>query len=140
MVDGRSNPASLREFAPVERGVGSRDDRPRVRVVGRFAGEVPGIEFFEGGVDIVEVERDMRGDPIVGVDLDNIEHLGMEGLGPLVAARHASATESEALPAGRDDGRRHIRDPDVGDRPHVRDVEVSTVQDFRRPQPDGDRR
>ena len=30
------------------------------RVGGRFAGEVPGVEFLEGGVDVVEVERDDR--------------------------------------------------------------------------------
>ena len=63
---------------PVERGVGPRDDRPRVRVGGRFAGEVPGVEFGEGGVDVVEVERDECDDPLVGVDLDDAEHLGDE--------------------------------------------------------------
>ncbi len=42
---------------PVERGVGLRDDRPGVRVGGGFAGEVAGVEFFEGGVDVVEVEQ-----------------------------------------------------------------------------------
>ena len=41
------------------------------------------------------------------------------------------ATEGEALAAGRDDGRRHVRDPDVGDRPHVRDLDISTVSDAR---------
>ena len=61
------------EFVPVERGVGPRDDRPRVRVGGRFAGEVPGVELLEGGVDVVEVERDERRDPVVGVDLDDAE-------------------------------------------------------------------
>ena len=91
------------EFAPVERGVGPRDDRPRVRVGGRFAGEVPGIELLEGGVDVVEVEHDARRDPVVGVDLDDAEHLGVERLGPLVAAREADTTEGEALPAGRND-------------------------------------
>ena len=55
----------------LNRGVGPRDDRPRVRVGGRFAGEVPGIEFREGGVDVVGVEHDVRRDPVVGVDLDD---------------------------------------------------------------------
>ncbi len=64
-----------------------RDDRPCVRVGGRFAGEVSGIEFLEGGVDVVEVERDVRRDPVVGVDLDDAERVGMEGLGPLIPAR-----------------------------------------------------
>ena len=35
-----------------------RDNRPRVRVGGSFAGEIPGVEFLEGGVDVVEVEHD----------------------------------------------------------------------------------
>ena len=47
----------LGHFAPVGCGKGLRDDRPRVRVGGRFAGEVPGVELLEGGVDVVEVEQ-----------------------------------------------------------------------------------
>ena len=55
--------------------IGLRDDRPRVRVGGRFAGEVPGVEFLEGSVDVVEVERDVRHDPLVDVDLDDAEDI-----------------------------------------------------------------
>ena len=40
---------------------------------GRFAGEVPGVEFLEGGVDVVGVERDCADDLVVGVDLDDVE-------------------------------------------------------------------
>src|ERR1700756_5061031 len=47
------------EFAPVERGLRPGNHGPRVRVGGRFAGEVAGVEFFEGGVDVFEVERDV---------------------------------------------------------------------------------
>ncbi len=94
---------------PVERGVGPRDDRPRVRVGGRFAREVPSVELREGGVDVVEVERDACRDPLVGVDLDDAERLGVERLGSLVAAREATTTEDEALAAGRNDGRRDVR-------------------------------
>ena len=54
------------------------DDRPRVRVGGRFAGEVAGVELLEGGVDVVGVELDGRRDPVVGVDLDDVEHLGVD--------------------------------------------------------------
>ncbi len=49
------------------------------------------------------VEHDARRDPLVGVDLDDAEHLGVERLGPLVAARVTDATEGEALAAGRND-------------------------------------
>ena len=54
-----------------------------MRVGGRFAGEVSGVEFGEGGVDVVEVERDERDDPLVGVDLDDAERLGEKCLRPL---------------------------------------------------------
>ncbi len=74
--------SAVGEFVPVERGVDPCDDRPRVRVGGRFAGEVSGVELLEGGVDVVEVEHDARDDPLVGVDLDDAEHLGVERLGP----------------------------------------------------------
>ena len=72
---------------------------------------------------------DERRDPVVGVDLDDAEHLGVERLGPLVAARVAGTTEDEALPAGRDDGRRHVRGAEVGDRPHVCDHGIPTVSE-----------
>ena len=59
------------ELAPVEPGVATCDERPCVRVGGRFAGEIPGFELRDGGVEVVEVERDERHDPLVGVDLDD---------------------------------------------------------------------
>ena len=45
----------------------------------RFAGEVPGVEFLEGCVDVLGVELNLRGDPVFGVNLDNVEHLGADG-------------------------------------------------------------
>ena len=48
--------------------------------------------------------------PLVGVDLDDVEHLGVERVGPLVSSREAGTREGEALAAGRNDGRRHVRD------------------------------
>ena len=47
--------------------------------------------------------------------------------GPATADR--GAREDEALPAGCDDDERHVRDPDVGDRPHVCDLGISTPFD-----------
>ena len=44
-----------------------------MRVGCRFAGEVAGIELLEGGVEVVEVERDECHDPLVGVDLNDVE-------------------------------------------------------------------
>ena len=46
---------------------------PDARVRRRLARQVPSIEFCDGGVDVVDVEHDMRRDPIVGVDLDNVD-------------------------------------------------------------------
>ena len=54
-----------------------------MRVGGRFAGEIPGIEFLEGGVEVVGVEHDRRRDPVVGVDLDEAEDVCDDRLGPL---------------------------------------------------------
>ena len=61
-----------------------RDERPRVRMSRRFAGEVPGIEFGQGGVEVVGVEHDSRHDPFVGVDFDDGENIDAEasGAGP----------------------------------------------------------
>ena len=54
---GRCSPSpasSRRLLVPIERGVGLRDDRPCVARGRRLAGEVSGVEFREGGVDVVE--------------------------------------------------------------------------------------
>ena len=42
-------------------------------VGGSFAGEVSGVEFGDGGVEVVEVEHDAP-DLVVGVDLDDVEY------------------------------------------------------------------
>ena len=73
VVDGHQADVA-RELVPVERGVGLGNDRPRVRVGGCLAGEVSGVEFLDGSVDVVGVEDDLRRDPIVGVDFDDDEH------------------------------------------------------------------
>ena len=98
---------------------------------GRFSGEVPGVELLEGGVDVVEFERDASREPIVGVDLDDGEHLGAERLGPLVAPQEAVTTQDEALSTGCDDGGRHALYPDIGDRPLVGDDGIPAVSDTR---------
>ena len=84
---------------PIERSVGPRDDRPRVRVGGRFAGEVPRVEFGDGGVEIVELEHDDRRDLIVGVDFDDAQDLVEELPGPAAFAAR-DARKDEALAHG----------------------------------------
>ena len=80
----------------VDRGEGVGNQRPCVRVSGRFAGEVPGVEFVEGGgdvVDVVGVEQDLRRDPLLGVDLNDVKHLGVEVPGPLIRPQPSGPTE-----------------------------------------------
>ena len=80
---GRCSPnlASSQEFAPVETRHSSCDDGPRVRVGGRFASDIAGIELRDGGVEVVEVERDERRDPVVGVDLDYLQEIRLNASG-----------------------------------------------------------
>ena len=118
------------EFVPVERGVGPADDRPRVRVRRRFAGEVSGVELLDGGVDVVEVEHDERRDPLVGVDLDDVEHLGVELRRALVAdARSVIRMRTRRSPRVAMTVDVTFVGPDVGDRAHVCDLGISTVSD-----------
>ena len=72
--------------------------RPRVRVGGRFAGKVAGVEFFEGGVDVVGVEPDARHDPAVGVDLEDAEQLDAERLRSLIIARDGIRVSARRSP------------------------------------------
>ena len=44
----------------------------------RFAGEVAGIELFESCVDVVDVEPDVGHDPLVRVELGEVEWLELE--------------------------------------------------------------
>ena len=130
----------LGKFVSVDCGEGPRDDRPCVRVGGSFAGEVPGVEFLESGVDVVGVEQDDADDPVVGVDLDDGER-------PRCGTPRAPSAPDDRLrvrtrrsPAGRNDGRRH------GLRTRCRRSPASSRSRHpdhvgrRRSRPDGDRR
>ena len=65
MVDSHAVGRQRGQLVPADRGVGARDHRPRVRVGGRFAGEVSGIELGDGGVEVVQLEYDNRRDLVV---------------------------------------------------------------------------
>ncbi len=117
------------QLLPADRGVGSRDHRPRVRVGCRFAGEISGIELGDGVVEVVQLEYDKRSDLIVRVDFDDAQHLRGELRGPATADR--GAREDEALAADCDDDERRVRDPDLGGGLHVCDLGISTVPDPR---------
>ena len=120
------------EFVSVECGVVLRDDRPRVRVAGRFAGEVSGIEFRERGVDVVEVEGDVRRDPVVGVDLDDVEHIGLE------RCATSGATEGEKLTASRNRRSRLCCRSRPRRLPAIRRCRHPDRAGSRRSRPDGD--
>ncbi len=125
MVDG--DVVRRGEFVPVEGGAFPCDGRPRLRVSGGFAGEVTSVEFGEGVVEIVEVERHDCREPLVGVDLDDLQDIiEVERLGRLLVV-HVSTLQDEALPAGGNDGRRKLLGPDLCDGLHVRDFGIPTA-------------
>ena len=123
------SPASSGKLAPVERGVGLRDDRPCVRVGGRFAGEVSGVELLEGGVDVVEVEHDelptiCSSALISTMSSNSVWNASARGLD-----REAIRLRARRSPRVAIDGRRHVVDPEFGDGSHVRDLGISSVSD-----------
>src|ERR1700739_702863 len=63
----------LTQFAQCERGVTSRAERPRVRMGGRLSSEVAGVELGDGGLEVVQVERDVSRQQLVGVSLNDIK-------------------------------------------------------------------
>ena len=64
-----------RHLVSVDRRVAARDHRPGARVSGRFAGEVSGVKFGEGAVEVAEVENDDRRDLIVRVDFEDAQRI-----------------------------------------------------------------
>ena len=91
-------------------GVGPRDDRPRVRMGGRFACEITGVELLESGVDVVGVEvtiAAMRSSVSISTMLSDSKSNALL----VVANRHADTKEREAFSAGRNDVRRGVREP-----------------------------
>src|ERR1700739_4946224 len=63
------------DFTPIVRNVNTGDYRPCARIRCRFAGEVAGVEFGDGGVEVVEVEHDDRHDLTVDVDFGDAQRI-----------------------------------------------------------------
>src|SRR4029079_3285012 len=80
MVDVDAARCRFRNLSGIERGKGTRYDRPGVRMGSRFPVAIPSVELGEGGVDVVGVEREACHDPVVEVDLDEPEYLRLERL------------------------------------------------------------
>ena len=105
------------------------DPLPDFCVRCRLAKEVTSIEFGEGGVDVVGIERDRGDHPPVGAEFGDLEHLGVEGLRTLVPARVAGPEEGKSLAAGGDDTRRYRRHAEVGHPLQFGDARCGVVDD-----------
>src|SRR4051794_26157617 len=66
------------EFVPIVRSKSARNYRPCAQIHCRFAGDVTRIQRSKGGVGVVRVERHACADPVIDIDLDDVEHIGME--------------------------------------------------------------
>ena len=92
----------------------------------RFAGEVSGVKFLEGGVDVLDVEQDSRRYPFVGVVLNDLKGIVLNRVA--VEARAAPMRENEAFAPGRNDVHRDVRQQsDLGGHPQVFDCSISTL-------------
>ncbi len=81
-----------------------------MRVCGRLAGEVAGVELLKGGFDVVEVEIDLGYHQPVGVDLGDLQRFNAERLGPRVMFLEPHVAEAETIaPQGESD----LRDGDA---------------------------
>src|SRR6202030_3390483 len=96
----------------------------------RCAGEVPGVEVFECSVDVVGFEDDGTGQPNIGIDLDDAEHLSGDLTRCRATRRGTNANECKTLLAGRYDGRRKALESDLGHCLHVSDMGSATAQDI----------
>ena len=83
-----------------------------------LACQIPRVEFLEGRVDVVGIERDQRRYPLVSVNLEYVKGLDDESLRFLVSPREARTTEGETPAAGRD-GRRNDLHAKLGAHPHI---------------------
>ena len=61
-------------------------------------------------------------DPLVGVDLDEANTSVWNAPGPWSLPKKWVRMRTRRSPAGRNDGRRNVRDPELGDCSHVRDT------------------
>ena len=111
----------------VESREATRDNRPRVRVGGRFAGEVAGVELRDGGVEVVEVECDECRDQLVGVDLGDHQHFGDERVCLRVALFEKGVAEAQTIAPHGERCRRGINDAPVGDRANAGDFRCAVV-------------
>ncbi|MFZ0834441.1 MAG: hypothetical protein WAM92_15445, partial [Mycobacterium sp.] len=102
-----------RNFTLIESGVRPSDERPRLRIRCGFTSEIARFELLERCVNVVRIEHDPCQDPPVGIGFDDIDDIGMEGLGAFVAAPRLGTTEHEILATGRNGVRRNAFHADI---------------------------
>ena len=79
--------------------------------------EVSGVELLQGCVELVICEHNSTRYSVVSVRLKEIEHLREKRTRLLIRTRVAGTHEHETIPAGRNDGRRHVFDAQFGGHP-----------------------
>ncbi len=127
------------QFVPVERGDGPAITDHVCAYACRFAGEVPASSSSKAA-SMSSRSNPTRAAIRSSASISTIPSNSVwNASGPWSSTEMRTAAQREALPAGRDDGRRCSLGPDVGDGPHVRDFDISTVSESPRPPPDGDR-
>src|SRR5690349_20693444 len=100
MIDVREPSNNRSRFVSVEFVKRLHSDMPDGLVRSCFAREVAGFEFCERGVDVIDVELNGRRNPLVGVNLGDVENLCDD----IVAApRETDTIQGESLPSGRND-------------------------------------
>src|SRR3954470_10022377 len=93
-------------------------------MVGGLTGEVSSIEFCEGDIEVVDVERYLRRDSVVGGCLDETQDF----VDSFLAVIHVPRPQKgEMFAAGCYDRCRYVLDTEVDDDPHIPNCGVSTV-------------
>ena len=110
-------------------------------VNGPFAGEVSGIEFFEGGANVVGIELDgAAATSLLSASISTMPTTSaMTSPGGEPRIEVGEANERKALPAGRDDGQRKALDPTSATARMLVIWAARPFKTHRRLQPDGDR-
>ena len=67
---------------------------------GRFPGEVPSVEFLKRCLDVFDIEHDNRRNPLVGVDLDDVNSLGLERVDRLTTYEGSDTTQRRGAARG----------------------------------------
>ena len=96
---------------------------------GRFAGEVSSVELAKAASKSSRSNKTTRRDPLVGVDLDDVEHLVMNACGSSSRPETRTRVRTRRSPRVAMTSTVDVREPEIGGRPHVLDLGIATVAD-----------